>query len=259
MAKENSNLRWWRVPIAEPISLSPMQTLPMRKLRAFTLIELLVVIAIIAVMTGILLPSLASAKARGKQASCSSNLHQIGLGLTMYADDNRGYLPETTHGVSDTNRSWIFTLAPYLGQVDRIRICPADPKAQARLTNHASSYVMNEYTAVDKVDPFGRVLESFRNLERLRSPAQTHTVFICSDDLSPSVFADHTHSRNWVKGWGTILTDIQPDRHNAGRGAPDRTQGSANYLFGDGHVESIQASTLKRRVNRGEDFARPAE
>ena len=228
-----------------------------RPFRAFTLIELLVVIAIIGILVSLLVPALSSAKAKARQAKCASNLHQIGLGLIMYADDLDGWLPETTHG-NPTNRSWIYTLAPYVGNVDAIRICPADPKGLARQTNNASSYMMNEYTSVDQVDPFGNILETFRNLSRLKKPSETITVFTCADTVSPSIFADHTHSRNW-KAWPEVLVDISPDRHRAGGANGDHTQGAANYLHADGHVTLIKAAPLKRRVDNGENIAKPPE
>ncbi len=54
---------------------------------AFTLIELLVVIAIIAILTAILFPVFAQAKAAAKKTACISNLHQVGLAIAMYRND----------------------------------------------------------------------------------------------------------------------------------------------------------------------------
>ena len=59
----------------------------------FTLIELLVVIAIIAVLAGIAMPALGRARESGRRTACLNNLKQIGTGIELYIDANKGFLP----------------------------------------------------------------------------------------------------------------------------------------------------------------------
>jgi prepilin-type N-terminal cleavage/methylation domain-containing protein len=73
--------------------------LPFWPTRAFSLIELLVVISIIAILAAFLLPALASAKEKGRQTTCISNLRQWGLAYDMYAQDNQDFIPRRGQGV----------------------------------------------------------------------------------------------------------------------------------------------------------------
>ena len=93
-----------------------------------TLVELLVVIAIIGMLVALLLPAIQAARASARAASCKNNLRQIGIAIQQFCETHNGDFPETMHSGND--RSWVYTLAPYLENVDAIRICPEDPIAR---------------------------------------------------------------------------------------------------------------------------------
>ncbi len=228
--------------------------------RGFTLVELLVVIAIIAVLTSLGAVAYRSVMVSANRTKCASNMRQLGIGLIAYAQENNGLLPGTQHHQEQGSRnSWVFAIQDYLGgRVDEIRICPADPLGPERARNDASSYVLNDFLDSGATDVFGEKLEGRGRLNTLADPSRTLMMFIVSDRKGSGSGNDHIHGAGW-RSWSRVLADIQPDRHRRGEANADHTKGSANYLFADGRVESLDASQIKSRIESGTNIAQPPQ
>lgn len=108
---------------------------------AFTLVELLVVISIIALLLAIIMPALSKARDLARRNVCKSNLHQIGVALIMYANENKNKYPYgtmynfpfasiQTHSLaaSVSVKSVVAGLAlcPYISNDTRIFLCPGN-------------------------------------------------------------------------------------------------------------------------------------
>jgi len=225
---------------------------------AFTLIEMLVVVTIILLLMGLTVGGVSRAVRSAQRTQCMSNMRQIGLAILTYATEHRGNLPPTRHSAG-ADQAWITVLAPYLGDMDQIRISPADPKGAERLRRGGTSYIVNDIIFDPLTDPFDNPLPGgIRGLSDITNPTRTLLAFNISDNRGTGATNDHTHARQWTS-WVRFLSDVEPDRFRAGNRSADRTRGDANYLYADGGVANLRASVMKDWIEAGNNPAEPGQ
>jgi prepilin-type N-terminal cleavage/methylation domain-containing protein len=217
----------------------------MRK-RAFTLIELLVVIAIIAILAAILFPVFAQAREKARQATCISNMKQLGVAFMAYVTDYDETYPPADYN-SPARVNWYVMVEPYIkaglsvssqspGQKKSIFFCPSinrmgqeDPTWFTRSGN-ANPVPLRSYGPNAGLMPAGRGgTYTVVPMAAVGSPANVVMLSPCGGSL-PEVSGrdDGGYAARSVHEQGYMLARR---RHNIGE----------NYSLADGHAKWYKA------------------
>ena len=204
----------------------------------FTLIELLVVLAILSIIAAILLPVFAHVRERARQATCASNLRQIGLATMQYAGDCDGQLFNTLSHAHDFGRvtHWSFCSEQTPGTPEQ-RIdtsCgPLGPFLRSagvwRCPSASGVKAADYYTAVPPA--YGLNIAYMRAEISQGHPALLAQVAAPSETI---LIADNAYVSSGSLAWGLYLS--LPSDHGAS--VHGRHSGQANVLWLDGHVRA---------------------
>ena len=210
-----------------------------RRVSAFTLIELLVVIAIIAILAALLLPVLSAAKQRAWTARCQSNLHQIGLGMKMYADENNesypesgGTIPWDAVDLQTQKHGWMQQIFSFV-QNTNVYHCPAN-----ELLSWDQQSAFNYFNGVRAAFIVAGGFAS------VRSPAivfpEAYVLSGDTLDFDPSDADKDDYTQNCVGGDDNGTPFMEWQAHSKGQ----------NILFEDGHAKWYKGYTTNEMTFR---------
>ncbi|MBV9463181.1 MAG: DUF1559 domain-containing protein [Verrucomicrobiae bacterium] len=261
---------------------STSKSLPPRKM-AFTLIELLVVVTIVSILAALLAPALKTARDTAQGAKCMSNLRQMGIAMNLHGD-TWGYYPwSVVQGTAiyavrpgypgQVDVTWSFAINPFLGgdkidwgQPDKrsaALVCPADGIKYA--TNLVSSYGVHAKLFGNTFEP-GQVTED--RYPRKYPFEERPTEVVMMTDVSHASWGVPTMDAHnefvapdtYVDYDPTTANNVTPaylpgENFDTGfKAIRFRHNRRANFLFFDGHVESLNESKFLQRNIRTTTF-----
>lgn len=219
----------------------------------FTLIELLTVIAIIGILAAVTIPAVQGTMISARSSACLSNLRQIGLAANVYANDNKGYLPDA--GTGD-DPLWARTLSAYMklpaNQKSTVFVCPgALVPVEAALsdTDIVVTYGMHAglmprgATALplSKVKRPGHVILAADMCQNPNNRGWTPNSI-----EQPSIFVSQSGGRGAVNLDEYISTATDEDTGN-NKWMRYRHRGKVNVVMTDGRVVSIAKGQVQNR------------